>query len=242
LWWRLLHNQWIVFGGIGVIAFFTVFGTCLGANSGTTTNGDQTLDFNTATPQPSPTATATQDPNATGTPAPTATPIQRQYATAPSQQIDPAKRYVAIITTDKGTIRVELNPAAAPRAVNSFVFLANNHYYDGLTFQRVSDFFAQAGDAGQGLPGYTIAVEQSGLKHDPGSVSLARSNVDNSITAQFYIAKKALPNQDGKDTVIGKVIDGMEVVKQLPLVDPSQPNQPAPAIITSLTIDAQPQT
>src|SRR5690349_878654 len=49
IWWRMLHNQWIVFGGIGVIAFFTVFGTCLGANSGTTSNGDQTLDFNTAT-------------------------------------------------------------------------------------------------------------------------------------------------------------------------------------------------
>jgi cyclophilin family peptidyl-prolyl cis-trans isomerase len=236
----LLHNRWIVFGGIGVIAFFTVFGTCFSANS--PSNSSNPLAFETATPQPSP--TPTPDPNATATPAasvtPAATPIVRRFASAPAPQLDPAKRYQATITTDKGKITIQLASDVAPQSVNSFVFLANNDYYDGLAFQRVTGFFAQGGDAGSGSPGYTLPVEQSGLPHDVGAVALARSNVDNTLTGQFYIVRQRLANQDGKDTVIGRVIDGMDVVNQLTATSPDQPNAPQGDKIISVTIEEQP--
>ncbi|MBI2760736.1 MAG: peptidylprolyl isomerase [Chloroflexi bacterium] len=238
---RLLHNRWIVFGGIGVIAFFTVFGTCFSSSIGPQ-SGKNPLAFETATPQPSP--TPTPDPNATATPAasvtPTATPIVRRFASPPAPQLDPAKRYQATITTDKGKITIQLASDVAPQAVNSFVFLANNDYYDGLAFQRVTNFFAQGGDAGSGSPGYAIPVEQSGLTHEAGAVALARSNVDNTLTGQFYIVRQRLANQDGKDTVIGMVVEGMDVVNQLTPTNPDQPNAPQGDRIISVTIEEQP--
>jgi cyclophilin family peptidyl-prolyl cis-trans isomerase len=240
--WRLLHNPWIVFSGMAVIAFFTVFGTCLGVSRSSTQSGSQSRALERATPQPS--ATPTPDlnlsPTPTVSPTPTAPPIQRRYPAAPEMQIDPEKQYFATIQTDKGAIRVQLFPKDAPEAVNSFVFLARNHYYDGLTFNRVSQSFAQGGDAGTGTPGYTIPVQANGLRHDPGAFALARSNATSGLSGQFYITLQPLPNQDGRDTVIGKV-DGLSVAQSLTPRDPDKsPNAPPGDKILSVTIDERP--
>ncbi len=237
--YRLLHNRWIVLGGMGIIAFFTVFGTCLSINQGT--SSDNTLGFETATPEP--TATRTPDPNAspTATPTPTPTPVVRRFPSAPPMAIDVEKSYVASIRTSKGTIRVQLAPKEAPEAVNSFVFLARNNYYDGLSFHRVSASFAQGGDGGTGAPGYGLPVVANGLKHEPGAFVLARSNSANQLSGQFYIARQALPNQEGRDTVIGRVVDGMGVIEQLTARDPDRnPNAPPGDQIISITIEEQP--
>jgi peptidylprolyl isomerase len=238
LLWRLFHNRWIVFGGMGVIAFFTVFGTCLGVQRGRTVGTSDDFFVATATPPASATPSATGTPEPGATPTPTATPVQRRYAAAPPMQIDLEKQYFATIATEKGTIRVQLFPKEAPDAVNSFVFLARNKYYDGLTFQRVGPYFAQGGDAGSQAPGYTLPVQVTSLKHEPGAFVLARSNSgDGGLTAQFYIVRQPLPNQEGRDTVIGKVVEGMEVVDRLSPRDPDRtPNAPADRII-SVTID-----
>ena len=83
----------------------------------------------------------------------------------------------AAVTDQYGGIKFTLDPKAAPQTVNNFVFLAENHFYDGLSFQRViPGFIAQAGAPnpdGTGGPGYTIPDESSPLMHDTGAVAMA---------------------------------------------------------------------
>lgn len=220
---------------------FGTFFSLTGAGQQTPRLSDvKTLE--TATPAPSP--TPTPDPNATPapTPAPTPTPVQRRYAAAPPMQIDPEKQYVATIRTEKGDIRVQLFPKEAPQAVNSFVFLAKNRYYDSLTFNRVlPGLLAQGGDAGSGAPGYTIPVENNSLRHEPGTVALARDNTSGQVTAQFYVSLQAQLRQDGKDTVFGKVVSGQEVLERLTERNPERnPNAPPGDRILSITIDEGP--
>lgn len=223
-----------------VIAVSMVAGTCLTANL-----GQQTVDpseervFETATPEPPPTATPAPGASPTGTPAPTATPIVRRYNEVPAFQIDQEKQYFATIKTDRGDIRIQLFPKDAPQAVNAFVFLARNRYYDGLTFHRVIDgFVAQAGEAGAGAPGFAVPQDPSGLTHDQYVVALARNNATSQLTAEFYITLAPLPAQDGKDTVFGRVVDGQRVLSQLTRRNPErQPNAPPGDKIISITIE-----
>ncbi len=236
--WRMLHNRWIVLAGMSILVLSMVTGT-LAALNGSGGSGSNARVFQTATPEPS--ATATPDPNAspTPTPSPTATPIQRQYASAPEMQIDTNKQYFATVNTDKGAIRIQLFPKDAPQAVNSFVFLAKNHYYDGLTFNRViPGFVAQAGDAGGNAPGYSLPVEKNSLSHDTGAVAMARNNATGQLSGQFYILMQDDPRLDGQDTVIGKVVSGQDVLQKLTPRQPERdPNAPPGDTITSITIE-----
>src|SRR5579863_2064764 len=90
-------------------------------------------------------------------------PKQQKFDSAPPMGIDPAKRYTAVMETSKGSMTIALDPLAAPRTVNSFVFLARNGYYDGVVFHRViPGFVVQGGDptgTGRGGPGYKFADE-----------------------------------------------------------------------------------
>ncbi len=154
--------------------------------------------------------------------------------------IDPAKRYVATIATELGDIVVELHADKAPRTVNNFVFLARQGFYDGCTFHRViRDFMAQAGDptgTGRGGPGYRFADEiHPHLKHDgPGVLSMANAGPDTN-GSQFFITHVATPHLDGKHTVFGRVIDGMDVVLAIPERDPATASRPGVAI-TGVTV------
>lgn len=100
--------------------------------------------------------------DADGTPVPRAR-VVRQYVVAPPRTIDFSRQYLAVLETDTGTIQVELDPRNAPDAVNNFVFLARDGFYNGLTFHRViPGFVAQAGDptgTGIGGPGYDLPFE-----------------------------------------------------------------------------------
>lgn len=175
-------------------------------------------------------------------PTPAGAKTVKRYASAPAMQIDPNKSYIATITTAKGEIKVQLDAKAAPITVNNFVFLARDHFYDGTTFHRViPGFVAQGGDPngdGTGGPGYTIPDEQSGLKHDEGVIAMAKSNQPNSAGSQFYITLAPQPSLDNNYTVFGKVISGMDVVKQLPARNPTgAANQPPGETIKSITIE-----
>ncbi len=116
---------------------------------------------------------------AKGTPA-AATPVpgtsSRSFAKAPPFTIDVNKGYIATIKTDKGDIVVELNAKAAPLTVNNFVFLAQQHFYDGLTCHRViPNFVAQCGDPkgdGTGGPGYQFANEYPTDQYPPDDPAL----------------------------------------------------------------------
>jgi cyclophilin family peptidyl-prolyl cis-trans isomerase len=166
----------------------------------------------------------------------------KTYAAPPPRIISKNKSYIATITTEKGDIRVQLDPKAAPITVNNFVFLACERFYDGLTFHRVlPGFVVQGGDPkgdGTGGPGYTIVDEKSDLKHEEGVIAMAKSAVPNSAGSQFYITLAPQPSLDGGYTVFGKVISGMEVVKQITPRNPEQGGAlPTPDKIVRITIE-----
>jgi cyclophilin family peptidyl-prolyl cis-trans isomerase len=149
--------------------------------------------------------------------------------------IDPSKRYTATISTGKGDFVVELFADKAPRTVNNFVFLARDGYYDGVTFHRViPGFMAQGGDptgSGRGGPGYQFDDEfHPSLKHDqPGILSMANAGPGTN-GSQFFITFAATPHLDGKHTVFGRVIEGMEVVRSIPERDPMRAGEPGLAM------------
>ncbi len=153
----------------------------------------------------------------TETPAP---PVgdKKEYS-APAQVVDENKSYKATLVTSKGTIELSLDVKKAPVTVNSWVFLAKEKFYDGLTFHRVvPDFVIQGGDPkgdGTGGPGYTIKDESNDLLHTEGALAMAKTSAPNSAGSQFYITLAPQASLDGKYTVFGKVDSGMDVVKSI---------------------------
>jgi len=151
----------------------------------------------------------------------------RQFSECPPMTIDASKQYVATLHTQKGDIVIELYPDKTPLAVNNFVFLAHNGWFNGVTFHRVlKDFVAQSGDpsgTGFGTPGYAFVNEISpDLKFDKaGVVAMANAGPD-SNGSQFFITMAPAPDLDGSFTIFGRVISGMDVVMNLTLRDPSQ--------------------
>ncbi|GGF08935.1 peptidyl-prolyl cis-trans isomerase B [Halobacillus andaensis] len=117
-------------------------------------------------------------------------------------------------------LKVELYDEAAPNTVENFEKLANNEFYDGLTFHRViPDFVIQGGDPngnGTGGPGYTIKCETEGNphKHERGTLSMAHAGKDTG-GSQFFICHSPQPHLDGRHTVFGKVIEGVETVDRV---------------------------
>ena len=170
----------------------------------------------------------------------------KQWSSPPPMTIDANKTYTAHIQMAKGTIDVHLLPKDAPIAVNSFVFLARQHYFDGVTFHRVlAGFMAQGGDptgTGTGGPGYTFDNEVStGLTFaDAGVVAMANTGQPNSNGSQFFITFAPQPGLNGGYTIFGHVTTGMQVVQAITLRDPSaNPNAPPGDKITTITIDEQ---
>lgn len=129
-----------------------------------------------------------------------------------------AQALTASITTDKGTMEVELNEQAAPTTVANFVNLAQRGFYDGLTFHRVErNFVVQGGDPlgnGTGGPGYRFTGE-SILKHTrPGTLSMANSGIGTD-GSQFFVTLVATPHLDGKHSVFGRVVSGLDTVYKI---------------------------
>ena len=123
---------------------------------------------------------------------------------------------IANFDTDRGAIRIELAAARAPLTVANFVNLARRGFYDGLGFHRViADFMIQGGcpeGSGRGGPGYRFEDEaNNGLGHQRGVLSMANAG-PNTNGSQFFITHVATPWLDGKHTVFGKVVEGLDVV------------------------------
>jgi len=123
---------------------------------------------------------------------------------------------IATFDTDRGPIRIELAADKAPLTVANFVNLARRGFYDGLNFHRViPDFMVQGGcpeGSGRGGPGYRFEDEaNNGLGHDRGVLSMANAG-PNTNGSQFFITHVSTPWLNGKHTVFGKVIEGLDVV------------------------------
>jgi len=168
----------------------------------------------------------------------------RQFTSCPAFTLDASKQYLATLHTEKGDIVIQLYADKAPLAVNSFVFLAKQGWFDGVTFHRViPGFVAQAGDpsgTGQGGPGYFFKNEISDLKYDkPGVVGMANSGPDTN-GSQFFITYAPEPTFDGNYTIFGQVLKGMDVVESLTPRDPSQAGDLPPGDkILNVTVEEQ---
>ena len=165
-----------------------------------------------------------------------------QYTACPPMVIDPTKDYTATIKTEKGDIVIDLFADKAPLAVNSFVFLAQTGWFDGITFHRVlPDFVAQTGDpsgTGFGSPGYEFANEiDESLKFDkPGVVGMANSGADTN-GSQFFITFAPVEQLNGGYTIFGEVIEGLDVAQSLTPRNPQESSDLPPGDkIISVTI------
>src|SRR5258706_5818568 len=185
-----------ILSAVIVVAIFVVLGLVL-ARSGRSTATQPGAATAPALVSADPPPARGGDPS----PAPAAAGQPKTYSAAPPMTIDPSKTYMATITTPRGDIAIKLRPDLAPQTVNSFVFLAREGFYNGLTWHRVlADFMAQGGDpqgTGGGGPGYTIPAEFTDkvLFDHPGVVAMARPGNDiNGNGSQFFITTAPAPS------------------------------------------------
>lgn len=145
-----------------------------------------------------------------------------KYKSPPAMVINPAKKYFADIKTNRGQFKIRLLASEAPNAVNNFVFLARDGFFNGIRFHRViREFMIQTGDPlgnGTGGPGYTFADElPPKLPYTPGVLAMANRGRDTN-GSQFFICtgkEAAGLNKFPDYTVFGEVIQGMEVVLKI---------------------------
>jgi len=168
---------------------------------------------------------------------------ERLFMECPPVVIDPLKQYTARLHLAKGDIVIRLFPEYAPLAVNSFVFLARQGWFDGITFHSVvPSIGVQTGDpsgTGLGGPGYAFVNETApGLSFDkPGLVGMANAGPD-SNGSQFFITLAPQPELSSSHTLFGEVISGMDVVASLtPRNSLQDPNLPPGDVIMSMTIE-----
>jgi peptidyl-prolyl cis-trans isomerase B (cyclophilin B) len=153
----------------------------------------------------------------------------------------------AVMQTAKGPLTMIFYYDVAPVTVDSFLDLASQGYFDGLTFHRiVPGFVIQGGDPrgdGSGGPGYSLNAEFNNRPHEAGVLSMARTSDPNSAGSQFFVCLNYDQTRqlDGKYTAFGKVVDGMDAVNQIaqaPLADPQSGSPREPQVIQSVMVKA----
>ena len=169
-------------------------------------------------------------------------PKQQKFAELPEMGIDATKRYTATMNTSLGELVMSLDPIAAPRTVNNFVFLALNHYYDGVIFHRIiKNFMCQGGDpqgTGTGGPGYKFGDElPKPNQYKVGSLAMANAG-PNTNGSQFFIVS----GPDGCRlpplySLFGQVVKGLDVLEKMQSVATGPGDRPeTPVVINSVVI------
>jgi cyclophilin family peptidyl-prolyl cis-trans isomerase/protein-disulfide isomerase len=168
---------------------------------------------------------------------------ERQFKACPPFTVKMNKQYIATLHTAKGDVTIELFADKTPVTVNSFIYLAQQGWYDNITFHRViPTLFAQTGDpsgTGKGNPGYYVITEilPSLTFNRPGMVAMVNSGPDTS-GGQFFITYAPATQFDGKYTIFGQVLTGMDVLQSLTPRD-AQPgaNTPPGDALLNITIE-----
>jgi len=168
-------------------------------------------------------------------------PQRRAFDAEPPMVIDPDKRYTATMVTSKGTMTFALNPAAAPRTVNSFVFLARWHYFDGIVFHRViPGFVLQGGDPtgrGTGGPGYTFADELPAPgRYELGSLAMANAGPDTNGSQFFVISGPDGMRLPPQYSLFGSIVSGLDTVAAIDGVGTRSGKPSEKVTIESVTI------
>ncbi len=166
---------------------------------------------------------------------------RQHFDAAPPMIIDPAKSYRATMVTSKGTLEIVLDPLAAPATVNSFVYLARFHYFDGVVFHRIiPGFVLQGGDptgTGTGGPGYRFDDElPKPGRYEVGSLAMANAG-PNTNGSQFFV----ISGPDGVRlpplySLLGKVVKGLDVVATINDVGTPSGKPRERVVIDSVTI------
>ena len=162
-------------------------------------------------------------------------PKSQKFASPPEMGIDPSKRYTATMETSLGTIVIALDAINAPNTVNNFVFLALNHYYDGVIFHRIiNGFMCQGGDptgTGTGGPGYKFNDEPVKQRYQIGSVAMANAG-PNTNGSQFFLISGAsgvgLPPQYNH---FGQIVKGLDVLETMQSVPTARGDRPKEDIV-----------
>jgi cyclophilin family peptidyl-prolyl cis-trans isomerase len=166
---------------------------------------------------------------------------RQAFKGAPPMIVDAAKRYTAEMRTTKGTMTIALDPIGAPATVNSFVFLARWHYFDGIAFHRViPGFVVQGGDptgTGTGGPGYRFADElPKPGRYEIGSLAMANAGPDTNGSQFFIISGPQGAGLPPKYSLFGKVVRGLEVVAALDAAGSPSGAPTERVVIESVTI------
>ena len=236
------------------LRFFSIIGVFIAAIMVVTmvlTRGNGSNQAADLPATPTPAASASADASASASVSPT--PTTKRFDKA-DQVIDAAtKKYTATIKTNMGDIVVNLDAAQAPNTVNSFVFLAQKKFFDGITFHRiVKNFVIQGGDPtgnGSGGPGYSTKDEPNQVSNKRGTIAMAKAQGAKEFGSQFFINVKDNPSLDytspgDKFYPFGQVADdaSMKVVDAIQNVPTDAAGKPAtPVVIQSVTIAESPK-
>jgi cyclophilin family peptidyl-prolyl cis-trans isomerase len=169
-------------------------------------------------------------------------PKQQKFSTPPEMGIDPTKRYTATMDTSMGTIVISLDPINAPKTTNNFVFLALNHYYDGIIFHRIiKGFVCQGGDpqgSGMGGPGYRFEDElPKPGKYAIGSLAMANAGPNTNGSQFFIISGQSGCTLPPLYSLFGQVVKGLDVVEAMQNVETDGRDRPrTDVVINSVTI------
>jgi len=155
--------------------------------------------------------------------------------------IDTSRRYTAEMKTSMGTMTIALDPLAAPKTVNSFVFLARYHYFDGIVFHRIiPGFVLQGGDptgTGRGGPGYRFADELPPAgRYELGSLAMANAGPDTNGSQFFVISGPDGMRLPPSYSLFGKVVSGLETVSAIDAVGSSSGKPSKTVTIESVTV------
>ena len=169
-------------------------------------------------------------------------PKQQKFTSPPEMGIDLTKRYTATMETSMGTIVISLDPINAPKTTNNFVFLALNHYYDGIIFHRIiKGFVCQGGDpqgSGMGGPGYRFEDElPKPGKYAIGSLAMANAGPNTNGSQFFIISGQSGCTLPPLYSLFGQVVKGLDVVEAMQNVETDGRDRPrTDVVINSVTI------
>ena len=149
--------------------------------------------------------------------------------------IDTSKRYTATMETSLGTIEIALDAINAPKTVNNFVFLAANHYYDGVVFHRIiNGFMCQGGDptgTGRGGPGYKFDDEPVKQRYQIGSVAMANAGPNTNGSQFFLISGQSGVQLPPQYNHFGQIVKGLDVLEQMHSVDTDRSDKPREDVV-----------
>jgi len=163
-------------------------------------------------------------------------PKKQKFDAAPEMGIDPSKRYTATMETSMGTLVIALDPIAAPITVNNFVFLAAQHYYDGIIFHRIiNGFVCQGGDPdgnGRGGPGYKFVDElPKPGKYQIGSLAMANAGPNTNGSQFFLISGPSGVGLPPAYSLFGQVVKGLDIVEMMQNVPTGPGDRPKDDVV-----------